>query len=54
MQQTVVQIGDFSYYPHKVLGQGSTGTVYLGNKEIYLGFRNNDKQSVAVKVIKLK
>lgn len=31
MQTSVVQIGNFSYYPSKVVGQGATGSVYLGN-----------------------
>jgi hypothetical protein len=30
MQNTIIQIGNFSYYPGKVIGQGATGLVYLG------------------------
>jgi hypothetical protein len=30
MQKTVTQIGNFSYFPDKIIGQGSTGSVYKG------------------------
>lgn len=34
MQQTVTQIGNYSYYPDKIIGQGATGSVYMGNYRI--------------------
>lgn len=33
MQNSVIQIGNYSYYPNKALGQGTHSTVYLGNFE---------------------
>jgi hypothetical protein len=34
MQNTIIQIGNFSYYANKVAGQGATGLVYKGKKNI--------------------
>lgn len=30
MQNLIVQIGNFYYYPGKIIGKGATGLVYLG------------------------
>jgi hypothetical protein len=30
MQNSIVEIGNFSYYPGRIIGKGSTGLVYLG------------------------
>lgn len=56
MQQPnfVTQIGNYSYCPYQVLGQGATSTVYRGTYYPYLGYRNIDKIPVAVKTIRLQ
>ena len=51
---SVIQIGNFSYYPNKIIGQGATGSVYLGRKHLIPGFKNHDMSPIAVKAIKLK
>ncbi len=30
MQNSIIQIGNFSYFSGKTVGQGATGLVYLG------------------------
>lgn len=32
MQNAITQIGSFSFYSNKPVGQGATGLVYFGNK----------------------
>ena len=49
----VTQIGEFSFFPDHVLGQGSTGHVYQGIPLNDSGFRNYDKMPIAVKAIRL-
>lgn len=36
MQNAITQIGSFSFYSNKPVGQGATGLVYLGNKSFYV------------------
>lgn len=47
-----MQIGDFSYFPARVLGKGSTGMVFQGKTPHILGHRNKDQHPVAVKAIR--
>lgn len=30
MKNSVIEIGNFSYFPDKIVGQGATGSVFLG------------------------
>lgn len=36
MQKVVTQIGNYSYYPDKILGQGATGSVYMGINQKFM------------------
>lgn len=54
MLNAVVQIGNFSYFPERMVGQGATGSVFMGTFFVISGFRNQDQMPVAVKIIRLK